>query len=83
ESAGSENDLSTYQSAVTKTKNGYIVEVCIDLKGKVGKKIGFDVQVNNDPGDGRRMSAMKWNDASNDTYFDISNAGTLEMVEGN
>jgi hypothetical protein len=83
ESTGSENDLSTYKSAVTKTKNGYIVEVCIDLKGEVGKKIGFDVQVNNDPGGGRRMSAMKWNDASNDTYFDMSNAGTLEMVEGN
>jgi hypothetical protein len=83
ESSGSENDLSTYKSVVTKTENGYIVEVCIDLKGKVGKKIGFDVQVNNDPGDGRRMSAMKWNDASNDTYFDMSNAGTLEMVEGN
>lgn len=83
ESTGSENDLSTYKSVVTKTENGYIVEVCIDLKGKVGKKIGFDVQVNNDPGDGRRMSAMKWNDASNDTYFDMSNAGTLEMVEGN
>ncbi len=83
ESTGSENDLSTYKSAVTKTDKGYIVEVCIDLKGKVGKKIGFDVQVNNDPGDGRRMSAMKWNDSSNDTYFDMSNAGTLEMVEGN
>lgn len=83
ESTGSENDLSTYKSVVTKTEKGYMVEVCIDLKGKVGKKIGFDVQVNNDPGDGRRMSAMKWNDASNDTYFDMSNAGTLEMVEGN
>ena len=83
ESSGSENDLSTYKSVVTKTEKGYMVEVCIDLKGKVGKKIGFDVQVNNDPGDGRRMSAMKWNDASNDTYFDMSNAGTLEMVEGN
>ena len=83
ESTGSGNDLSTYKSVVTKTENGYIVEVCIDLKGKVGKKIGFDVQVNNDPGDGRRMSAMKWNDASNDTYFDLSNTGTLEMGEGN
>ncbi len=80
-SAGSSSNLANYQSAVTKTESGYIVEVCIKLDTADGKKIGFDVQVNNDPGIGRRMSVMKWNDPTNDSYMDTSGFGTLDMVE--
>ena len=81
-SCGANNDLANYKSAVTKTETGYIVEACIKLETAVGKKIGFDAQVNNDPGTGSRQSTMKWNDSSNETYLDVSLIGTLEMVDG-
>jgi hypothetical protein len=80
-SAGSSSELSNYKSVVTKTETGYLVEACIKLDTADGKKIGFDVQVNNDPGEGRRMSVMKWNDPTNDSYMSSAGFGTLEMIE--
>ncbi|MFT7629945.1 MAG: hypothetical protein ACI87E_000949 [Mariniblastus sp.] len=80
-SAGPSSNLENYQSAVTKTETGYIVEACFKLDTSKGKEIGFDVQVNNDPGDGRRRSTMKWNDSTNEAHRDASVFGTLEMVE--
>lgn len=80
-SAGRTSDVVNYHSAVTKTEDGYIVEACIKIDTEARKKIGFDVQVNNDPGEGRRMSTMKWNDSTNESYRDVSGIGTLEMVE--
>ena len=79
-SFGESTDSENYKSAVTRTKDGYIVEACIKLKTGEGKKIGFDVQVNNDAGQGIRQSLMKWNDPTNDSYFDVSGLGVLEMV---
>ena len=80
-SVGSSSDLSNYKSAVTNTETGYIIEACIKLDTADGKKIGFDVQVNNDPGEGRRMSVMKWNDPTNDSYMSTAGFGTLVMIE--
>jgi len=79
-SVGSSSDAGKYKSAVTRTKDGYIVEACISIDTEAGKQIGFDVQVNNDTGEGIRQSIMKWNDATNDSYFDVSGLGVLEMV---
>ena len=81
QSAGVSSNLENYSSAATKTDTGYIIEACIKLETKPGKKIGFDAQVNNDPGEGRRMSTMKWNDATNESFQNTSGLGTLEMVE--
>jgi hypothetical protein len=77
---GSSTNLENYKSAVKKTETGYIVEACIKLNAEAGKKIGFDVQVNNDPGSGGRESTAKWNDPTNNTWEDLSAIGTLELV---
>ena len=79
-SVGGNNDQSNYQSKVTKTDTGYIVESCIKIDTKAGKRIGFDVQVNNDDGDGARASTAKWNDWTNETYQNVSEMGVLELV---
>ena len=85
-SCGVNNDLSNYKTAATKTETGYIIETRIKLESKdglkAGTKIGFDVQVNNDTGTGIRSSTTKWNDASNQSFENLSEAGTLELVGG-
>lgn len=75
---GDSNDIADYTSAVTKTKDGYIVEACIKIDTDAGK-IGFDVQVNNDAGEGRRQSTMKWNEPTNKSFEDASGVGTLTL----
>ena len=79
-SVGSSNDEADYQSKVTKTKTGYIVESCIKMDTKADQRIGFDAQVNNDAGEGRRQSTMKWNDWTNETYQDLSGIGVLKLI---
>ena len=82
ETVGSNDDIENYKSVVTKVDGGYIVEASIKMDTKAGKKIGFDLQVNNDAGGGWRQSTMKWNDASNETYQSLEAIGELEMVGG-
>jgi len=82
ETVGSNDDIENYKSAVTKVDGGYVVEARIKMDTKAGKKIGFDLQVNNDAGGGWRQSTMKWNDPSNETYQSIQAIGELEMVGG-
>lgn len=79
-SVGANNDEANYQSKVTKTETGYIVESCIKIDTKADMRIGFDVQVNNDAGDGRRQSTMKWNDWTNESYQDVSGLGVLKLI---
>ncbi|QEG25082.1 family 16 glycoside hydrolase [Mariniblastus fucicola] len=81
ETVGASTDAKSYTSKVSKTDDGYIVEACINLKTEAGKKIGFDVQVNNDPGTGFRGSITKWNDATNNTWENLSGVGELELVK--
>ncbi|MDG1874951.1 MAG: DUF1080 domain-containing protein [Mariniblastus sp.] len=80
---GATNYKADYKSVVTQVEGGYIVESRINIETELGKKIGFDVQVNNDAGGGYRVSTMKWNDASNESYQNASELGVLEMVEVN
>lgn len=81
ESFGDSTDGDSYKSKVTKVEGGYIVEASIKLKTKAGKKIGFDAQVNNDPGTGSRGSIAKWNDTTNGTYQSLADIGVLELVD--
>ena len=76
---GESNDISNYTSAVTQTKDGYIVEARIKIATAPGKKIGFDAQINNDAGGGYRQSTMKWNEATDKSWEDASGVGTLTL----
>lgn len=81
ETVGPTTDSEKYTSKVVKVDGGYLVEACIKLKTESGMKIGFDIQVNNDPGTGSRGSIAKWNDATNGTWESMSGAGELELVK--
>lgn len=81
ESFGPSTDEDKYVSKVTKVEGGYIVEASIKLETEAGKKIGFDAQVNNDPGVGSRGSIAKWNDATNNTFESLAGVGVLELVD--
>ena len=81
ETAGITSNSDKYTSKVTKVDGGYIVEASIKIDTKEGKKIGFDVQVNNDPGTGFRGSIAKWNDATNNTWESMEDVGELELVK--
>lgn len=82
ETGGASTRMENYTSKVSRTETGYIVEARIKLDTAAGKKIGFDVQVNNDAdGNGVRQSTMKWNDWTDETYHDASRMGTLELID--
>ena len=81
ETAGASSNEDNYTSKVTKVDGGYIVEARIKIKTEAGMKIGFDVQVNNDPGTGFRGSIAKWNDDTNDTWEDMTGVGELELAK--
>jgi endo-1,4-beta-xylanase len=81
-----ENDFSSrgyparIQSVPVVTKTGYWIEVKIPLQtiqGVAGTAIGFDLQINDDPGTGARSSYSKWNDPTNESYRNTSGFGTL------
>jgi endo-1,4-beta-xylanase len=68
------------KSAAMTTPDGYAVEMMISFrfsKGRAGAKIGFDLQVNDDPGSGRRESFGKWNDPTNESFRNTAGFGTL------
>lgn len=81
ETCGPTSSSDNYTSKVTKVEGGYIVEACIKLETKAGKKIGFDIQVNNDPGTSFRGSIAKWNDPTNNTWESMAGVGVLELVK--
>jgi endo-1,4-beta-xylanase len=69
-----------YASAQAITPDGYTVEVKIPfqfIKPAPGVKIGFDLQINDDPGSGRRESYAKWNDPTNESFRNTAGFGTL------
>jgi endo-1,4-beta-xylanase len=72
------------KSASVKTKDGYMIEAVIPfklIKGSSGTKIGFDLQINDDSGSGKRDSITKWNDLTNESYRDTSGFGNLIFKE--
>jgi hypothetical protein len=81
ETVGATSSSDNYTSKVTKVDGGYIVEACIKMKTSAGQTIGFDIQVNNDPGTGFRSSIAKWNDATNNTWESMAGIGELELVK--
>ena len=63
---------------------GYRVEAAIKFqtfKPKPGQRIGFEIQINNDPGSGQRQSVAKWNHPLNVSWHDTSKFGTLVLLE--
>lgn len=78
----SRGNAAKIKSAAVKSKDGYYVEVMIPfqtIKGKAGTKIGFDLQINDDSGSGKRDSISKWNDPTNESYRNTSGFGTLSL----
>ncbi len=70
-------------SATSITDRGYIVEMKFPLqkiKGKKGKVIGFELQINDDPGTGVRETTLKFNDRSDDSWSSAAHWGELEFV---
>ncbi len=73
------------RAAAKRTEEGYRVEAAIawqKIKPHDGKKIGFEAQVNDDAGAGRRQAVVKWNEASDNSWRDTSGFGTLILVGG-
>ncbi|MTI59693.1 MAG: 1,4-beta-xylanase [Firmicutes bacterium] len=73
-----------FVTATRKTDKGYVVEAAIEfltIKAKEGNSIGFDIQVNDDQGNGSRASVAIWNDLSGISWKDTSGFGNLIFVE--
>ncbi|MFC0216601.1 endo-1,4-beta-xylanase [Paenibacillus chartarius] len=71
-----------FVSAAKVTGTNYTIEAKIPLKDVTpanGKKIGFDVQIN-DGKDGSRQSVAAWNDTTGNGYMDTSVYGVLTLV---
>ncbi|PQP85119.1 hypothetical protein C0Q44_11705 [Paenibacillus sp. PCH8] len=67
------------ESAVKKTAKGYQVEAKIQLQSlmpKSGSVIGFELQINDNQGNGNK-SAAKWNDVTNESWRNTSQYGIL------
>ncbi|OPH46622.1 hypothetical protein BC351_14135 [Paenibacillus ferrarius] len=64
---------------------GYRVEAAIrwnTITPKAGHVMGFDVQVNDDPGIGTRNSVAIWNNLTDMGWVDTSGFGVIRFVEG-
>lgn len=76
--------LQTFQSGTAVTDYGYVVEAAIPIQfvqAEPGAVMGFEVQVNDDPGTGSRVSIAKWQDPTNNSYKDASKWGTLRLLD--
>ena len=79
-SFGSTGTVEGFKSAAKIITGGYAVEVVIPfrtIKGAEGTIIGFDLQINDDQGNGKRDSITKWNDPSNDSWQSTAGFGVL------
>lgn len=75
-------DASIYETATKKTSDGYIVEAripCAIGKFEVNQVIGYDVQINDDNGEGKRTGISNWSDLSGQGYINTSGFGTLKL----
>lgn len=73
-------DESNVKAVARKTRSGYVVEMSMKIQGnklKSGRKLGVELQVNDDSGTGRRGAVVKWNHAQDDSWNDTSNFGTV------
>ncbi|MBN2536070.1 MAG: endo-1,4-beta-xylanase [Spirochaetales bacterium] len=79
-SFGSTGSVDGFQSAAKIISGGYAVEVTIPFRTITGQEntiIGFDLQINDDQGNGKRDSISKWNDPSNDSWQSTAGFGVL------
>lgn len=67
---------------VKSTSDGYEIQAKLPLAGVIGaegSKIGFDVKINDDNGNGVISSSSVWNDYSDSQAKDVSKYGYLEF----
>ena len=72
-----------FESAFLLTANGYNMEMFIPflhLAPVIGDRVGFDIQISDDPGTGDRESMAAWSDYENIAYMDTSVLGTVFLV---
>lgn len=77
-------DADKVKAVAKKTDTGYLVEMSIKLsyaKREVGSRMGLELQVNDNPGDGARGAIAKWNHTEDDTYLSTSDFGTVVLKE--
>jgi len=77
-----ENNTNAIKGEVLRTAAGYDVEVAIPwakFPPYLDRSMGFEAQINDDPGSGRRQGIRKWNLATNDAWHDTSGFGTLVL----
>ncbi|MBO2942654.1 endo-1,4-beta-xylanase [Paenibacillus sp. F411] len=71
-------------SSVLTVAGGYHIEAAIDLDAiteQAETLIGFDIQVNNDEnGNGKRDSAVGWNDSTGQSYQNSSGFGVIRLL---
>ena len=71
------------RSEVVRTETGYRIEASIRwrmIEPREGERIGFECQVNDDAGLGRRQALMKWNSPTNRSWRDPSSFGILWLT---
>ncbi|MEM7453933.1 MAG: alpha-amylase family glycosyl hydrolase [Planctomycetota bacterium] len=76
-------DARNFEAVVVKTETGYNVEAMIRLgaiEPNADTRIGFDLQVNNDPGSGSRKSVFKFSDPTDETWRNTSLFGSLVLA---
>lgn len=76
--------LETFESQTTENADGYVVEAAIPIQfvqAEAGTAMGFEVQVNDDPGTGSRASIAKWHDPTNNSFKDASGWGTIRLAD--
>ena len=77
---GSGYDAKDIKAASATSKEGYVIEMSIKIEHvelKPGTKMGLELQINDDPGDGSRGAVAKWNHTEDDSWENTSNFGTL------
>lgn len=81
-SFGSVPDTPGFDSAVALIDGGYLVEMAIPLLAPAegGMIMGFDAQVNDSDASGVRVSIMKFNDPTNNSYQSPELWGNLILV---
>lgn len=74
-----------FLSATSITDSGYIVEMAIPYTispFKNNQVVGFDVQVNDDGGEGERSGISNWSDTTGLGYTNTSGFGVLKLTGG-
>jgi len=82
QSFGSTGGVDGFESSPRVIENGYAVEVKIPYRSITpaeGTVIGFDLQVNDDQGNGVRDSLSKWNDPTNNSWKSTAGFGVLAL----